>query len=191
MPALHISICYSLGPKNYFVCNIIHTIDQRKGACGEGVIRLMAMTSHQTGGVSHTCAKHSWPSSKVTLLETLWQYARFAQVQRVVWRHEAHYGFSRRCKYRSATSNSLRISGTCCLVIFHGVVHLVASGCGVLRQAMLGWLILSFCIRTTWIWRQTIYPRLAITVLYPRSKEACYNRDQSEVRHMDTCFHRR
>jgi hypothetical protein len=43
------------------------------------------------------------------------------------WRHEAHDGFSRRSKYRYTTSNSLRYSGTCPLVIFHGSQYLVAS----------------------------------------------------------------
>lgn len=118
----------------------------------------MAMTSDQTGGVAHTCAVHTWRSSKVTPDRNLVTvYSLNTGVAWSEWRHEAHDGFSRRSKYRRATSISLRYCGACYLVIFHGSLYLVASEYVVLRQAMLGWFLLSFYRRATWIWRQTVF----------------------------------
>ena len=78
------------------------------------------------------------------------------------WRHEAHDGFSRRSKYRYTTSNSLRYSGACSLVIFHGSQYLVASDvlCCVRQCSADASFHLQPC--HTDLTTNRIYPRLAV-----------------------------
>lgn len=147
------------------------------------------MTSHMTGGVAHTCAMHTWRSSKVTPDRNLVTvYSLYTGVAWSEWRHEAYDGFSRRSKYRRATSISLRYCGTCYLVIFHVSLYLVASECVVLRQAVLCWLILSFYSCATRIWRQNVFILLSRCYFGEGWRHCMYNRHQIKVRHVDSNF---